>query len=247
MRRLFATAALLLVLVAGATHPWQRPVEASAVVDDGVLRTVILGDSVAHGAGDERRLGIAGPLRERGAEVVNLARNGARTANVRKLLEEERARAAVRAADVVVLSIGGNDLYGDSRARLISRAVPYVQQQRTLANVERIVETVHELNPAARVYLLGLYNPYRNTTLRTWLDRQINLWDARLISRFAAARNVTVVRINDVLDRDDRISKLDHFHPGSAGYQAIADRIAASMQAPVAAAPPPLGRRYTGR
>jgi lysophospholipase L1-like esterase len=232
MRRVFAAVALVLVVLAGATRPWRRPAETSPLPDDGVVRAVILGDSVAYGAGDERRLGIAGLLRERGTEVVNLGRNGARTAYVRQVLTKSSAQSAIRTADLVILSIGGNDLYGDSRARLISRAVPYIQQQRALANVERIVETVRELNPAARVYLLGLYNPYRNTTLRAWLDRQVNLWDARLIGRFAAEGAVTVVRICDVLEPDDRISKLDHFHPGAAGYRAIADRIAASMQVP---------------
>jgi lysophospholipase L1-like esterase len=209
--------------------PGRETTPGAPLPDDGVLRAVVLGDSVARGAGDERGLGIAGSLSERGAEVVNLGIDGARTRGVRELLASQRARAALRTADFVVLSIGGNDLYGDSRARVLSRAMPWIQQQRTLANVERIVETVRELNPAARVYLLGLYNPYRHTPLRSWLDRQVNLWDARLIGRFAAARGVTVVRICDLLEQDGRISRLDHFHPGAAGYRAIAERIASSM------------------
>jgi lysophospholipase L1-like esterase len=228
MRRLLV-AAVLLAGFAFVVWPDHEPDRFATHPDDGVLRAVILGDSVARGAGDERRLGIAGALRERGAEVVNLGVDGARTTRVRQLLDGERARSAVRAADVVILSIGGNDLYGDTSAQVLSRAVPYLQQQRTLANVERIVETVRELNPAARVYLLGLYNPYRETQLRAWLDRQVNLWDARLIGRFAAERGVTVVRICDLLDDDGRISRLDRFHPGADGYRAIADRIAASM------------------
>jgi hypothetical protein len=42
-------------------------------------------------------------------------------------------------------------------------------------------------------------------------------------------RDVSVVRIGDLLERADRISGLDHFHPGSSGYVAIAGRIAAAM------------------
>lgn len=39
-------------------------------------------------------------------------------------------------------------------------------------------------------------------------------------------RGVTVVRIADVLARADRLSPVDHFHPGTLGYAAIARRIA---------------------
>jgi lysophospholipase L1-like esterase len=95
--------------------------------------------------------------------------------------------------------------------------------------VRRIVTKVRELNPAARIYVLGLYNPYRQSSLRSWLDRQVNLWDGRLTIRFASARDLTVVRICDLLNRDDRISGLDHFHPGTRGYQRIAERIASSI------------------
>lgn len=210
--------------------------EARARLNDGVTRTVILGDSVARGAGDERGQGIAGSLDRQlrilgvtAAPVANLGINGARTNNVRRLLSGDSARRAIGNADVVVVSIGGNDLYGDSLARLLSRVLPRYQQYRTIGKVQQLVSMVQEANPAARIYVLGLYNPYRHSALGGWLDRQVNLWDARLIACFAPVRNVTVIRICDLLERDDRISAADRFHPGAAGYEAIATRIAASM------------------
>lgn len=200
--------------------------------DDGVFRAVILGDSVAHGAGDESRRGIAGRLDDalhtlglRTSPTVNLGVDGARTGVVRKVLEQQAARDAVRAADAVILSIGGNDLYGDSIARLFAGVAPSHMRRLTLAKVARVVADVQRANPTAHVYLLGLYDPYRNT----FLGRQVNLWDAQLIARFAASRRVTVIRIIDLLDRADRISPLDRFHPSASGYAAIAARIAAAL------------------
>lgn len=210
--------------------------KARALQDDGVLRAVVLGDSLAHGAGDERGGGIPGALDTELYErsipataVVNLGINGARTHDVAKLLENAAARSTVRAADIIVLSIGGNDLYGDSRARLLATLLPDHRQGRTTGRVQRIVTTIREVNPSARIFLLGLYNPYRHSRLGAWLDAQVNRWDARLIARFAEDRGVTVVRICDLLQRDDRISTLDRFHPGVEGYAAIASRIASSM------------------
>jgi lysophospholipase L1-like esterase len=40
---------------------------------------------------------------------------------------------------------------------------------------------------------------------------------------------VIVVRICDLFMKNDRISPLDHFHPGALGYRLIASRIAGSL------------------
>lgn len=239
MRRLAFAALFVLAVFAAATGSVRNRRHAALArtgVDDGLLRAVVLGDSVARGAGDERGGGIATALDDHfralgmcAAPVVNSGINGARTHHVRNLLAGARARAAVRTADVIVLSIGGNDLYGDSVAKLLAILIPNHRQQKTLNDVQGLVRMIRATNPAARIYLLGLYNPYRRTPLRAWLDRQINEWDARLIRRFAAAEDVVVVRIVDLLEREERISPLDHFHPGSSGYAAIASRIAASI------------------
>lgn len=200
--------------------------------DDGIFRAVILGDSVARGAGDESRRGIAGRLDDaltvlgiRSAPTANLGIDGARTGVVRRLLEKKTAREAIRTADAVIVSIGGNDLYGDSLARLLAGVWPAHQRQRTIGKVARVIADVRRINPTAHIYLLGLYDPYR----KPFLDTQVNLWDAQLITRFAASRHVTVIRIHDLIDRAGRISPLDRFHPSASGYASIAARIAATL------------------
>lgn len=241
MRRLVVAVLLLagvtLVFIKTGRPDHQQEITAArATLNDGVFRALVLGDSVARGTGDERGLGIAGTLQRelealgnRSAAVVNLGIDGARTYNVGRLLARDSGRSAVRRADLIVISIGGNDLYGDGRVRWLAALFPNSLQERTAGRVEDLVGAVRRLNPAARIYVLGLYNPYRRSTHRSWLDRQVNLWDSRLIRRFAAERSVVVVRICDLLDRDSRISRFDRFHPGASGYAAIAGRIASSL------------------
>jgi lysophospholipase L1-like esterase len=96
-------------------------------IDDGVLRVVVLGDSVAHGAGDETGRGIEGWLdrdllaRARVFEpAVNYGINGGRTLDALRLLRARAAQPRLKTADAVIVSIGGNDLYGDSIARIRS-------------------------------------------------------------------------------------------------------------------------------
>jgi len=234
MRRLMA--ALLLLLVTGAVAlriGTRKEVAAGPSLNDGVMRVVVLGDSVARGAGDEKGLGLPGWLHHDlratangAASTLNLGINGGRTLNVARLLRQPRARSSIAQADLVVMSIGGNDLYGDSLARLLTTLWPWYQRERTLSKVASLVAQVRQINPGARIYILGLYNPYEASGAGRWIDVQVNLWDGALIQRLAAMRGVTVIRIADVLARADRLSPIDHFHPGTLGYAAIARRIA---------------------
>ena len=105
-----------IALIAGCARGRQQPHARAA----GTPRIVVVGDSVAHGAGDESGRGIAGNLVwQLNAVVSNLGINGARTTDVLRLLQTAAARQAISDADAVVLSIGGNDLYGDSIARFL--------------------------------------------------------------------------------------------------------------------------------
>jgi lysophospholipase L1-like esterase len=98
-----------------------------------------------------------------------------------------------------------------------------------MARVTRVVQRIHDINPTARIILLGLYNPYRHSAIGSFLDRQVNAWDSLLIRRFAADPKVSVIRIADLFQFVDRLSPLDHYHPSADGYALIAQRIVASF------------------
>lgn len=109
-----------------------------------------------------------------------------------------------RRPDAVLVSIGGNDLYGSSTARLVTTVCPSCSMRFVMPQVRAVVHRLHRINPAARVILLGLYNPYRE---RPFIERQVNLWDAGLIQTFALDRYVDVVRIADLLARQRRSAR----------------------------------------
>ena len=190
-----------------------------------VRRIVVLGDSVAHGAGDEKGGGIASLL-----HAANLGINGARTYDVARVLTTPRAQDAVRRADAIVLSIGGNDMFGDPWSRFESFVAPAAKMQITLARVEALVEKLRTANATARIYVVGLYNPYRTSPFVRFLDEQVARWDSGLIAQFANLPNVDVIRIADLFAFVPRLSPIDHFHPNHQGYALIAQRIAMTFQ-----------------
>src|SRR5262249_50425242 len=130
----------------------------------------------------------------------------------------------IRASDAVIVSIGGNDLFGDPMARLTTIVAPQMAMELTIDRIAAIVDRLHTANPAARVVVLGLYDPYPPP----FLDTQVPYLDPSLTARFARDRAVDVVRIADLFAYTDRLSSLDHFHPGAEGYALIAARIAST-------------------
>jgi lysophospholipase L1-like esterase len=195
-------------------------------VPTGTIAPLILGDSLARGTGDESGLGIGGrlvdELRRRRIDtknVVNLAINGARTADLVQQLESHNVQVVLAEASVVIVSIGGNDLWGDN-----FRNAPPPDPQAVIGGVidhiARIVDKIRAINPRARIYIIGLYSPFGRE-----LAPLVNDWNAKLTERFAKDSNLVVVQTADLFVWHDRLS-MDRFHPGGEGYALIARRIA---------------------
>lgn len=198
------------------------------------LRIVILGDSVARGTGDTSGLGIGGTLdrelreRKRGfLPTANLAVNGARTTDLLRQLEQRNVQAILGASNTVVISIGGNDLWGEVRGKRPPES-PEALLDGVAGRVESIVARVRDANPKARIFVLGLYNPFLRTPAGDALTIAVNRWNAELAQRFADDRGVFVIPIADIFALHDRLA-LDRFHPGNEGYRLIAERIAQAM------------------
>jgi lysophospholipase L1-like esterase len=207
------------------------PARLSATAPTGIIAPIILGDSLARGTGDETGLGIGGrfveDLRQRHIRtnnIVNLAVNGARSTDLLQQLDGHSVRTLLAQSNVIIVSIGGNDLWGDNW-RNAAPANPEVVMDSVLSLIGRVVSTIRSVNRNARIYVIGLYNPFAGTRMGSMLTPFINEWNAKLIDRFARDSNVTVVQTADIFKWQDRLS-LDRFHPGNEGYALIARRIA---------------------
>ncbi|HSP16754.1 MAG TPA: GDSL-type esterase/lipase family protein [Thermoanaerobaculia bacterium] len=209
-----------------------RRVAAAPAAQQSVITPIILGDSLARGTGDQAGLGIGGRLDQelrrrniRANHTVNIAVNGARTPDLLRQLDSPNVQTILGQSNVIIVSIGGNDLWGGTDWRTATRSNPEAVMTGVLDRIETIVRAIRADNPRARVFIIGLYNPFVSTPAGPQLTPLVNRWNAKLIEGFSNDPNVTIVQTSDIFASHDRLS-LDRFHPGDEGYALIARRIA---------------------
>jgi lysophospholipase L1-like esterase len=179
------------------------------------LRYLVLGDSTAAGVGGDYEVGIAVRTarelsRRRQVELVNLAVSGAR---VRDVLEDQLPAGETLRADLVLLSVGANDVTHLTR----------IGAMRT--DLREIVRRLRASNPAIRIVITGspdMGSPPRIprllrgiASLRTKAaNRMFRSEAARLDLGFAPIAEET-----GPLFRSDRsLFASDRFHPNDRGY-----------------------------
>jgi lysophospholipase L1-like esterase len=199
------------------------------------LIPLVLGDSLARGAGDETGLGIPGRLDQelrrrklRAKRATNLGINGARTNDLLRQLEAENVKELIRQSNVIVISIGGNDLWGGADWRTATPPDPDATMTDVLDRIATIIEGVRGVNPRARIFFVGLYNPFSASPMGRQLTMFVNRWNARLLQRFGTDPDFTIVHTADLFSHHDRLA-LDRFHPSGDGYELIARRIADAL------------------
>jgi lysophospholipase L1-like esterase len=196
------------------------------------IAPMILGDSLGRGTGDESGLGIGGrlvdELRRRNVNtknIVSVAVNGARTRDLIQQLDSHNVQTLIAESNVIIVSIGGNDLWGDNNWRNAPPRDPEGVMKGVLDRVEESVKIVRRANPTARIFVIGLYNPFISTPFGKMLTPFVNRWNALLVERFGSDPNIVIVQTSDIFAYRDRLS-FDRFHPNDEGYTLIARRIA---------------------
>ena len=130
---------------------------------------------------------------------------------------------------MILLSVGGNDLSHaiprEMRASLPEELVR--SRDRFEKNLEDILQTLRSANPAARIVMLGLYNPFSSSDSGdsgAAASGVVVDWNAS-IEKIALRHRVQTVPIFDLFEgRPDRLSP-DRFHPNRRGYELIAERV----------------------
>jgi len=131
---------------------------------------LVLGDSIAAGSGvQDKKDAYAWIIaREKGFDLTNCGAGGDISADLRrKVAQDEAIRQAIREADIIAVSIGGNDLLHaeDGVALLVvegllgnySRIEPVLSAFRE--NFAAIIGGIRALNPKVMLIVQTLYNP----------------------------------------------------------------------------------------
>lgn len=214
------------------------------VPEDVEYRIVALGDSLTKGTGDSTGAGyvkraislIEGRTGKDVKLLNNLAIGGLRTDQLQERLASDEGYAfAVKQANLIFLSIGGNDLFqlarSGSEAGSLDIHMADTGSKAGLEQLERILNRIRELNREARIVYIGLYNPFYDLPELREGSLTVSHWNTeayRLLQKHSPA---TLIPTSDLFELTiaSHLAR-DHFHPNDAGYSRIAERIAQTVE-----------------
>lgn len=213
----------------------QEPSEdRTATSADGKLHIVGLGDSLTRGMGDSEGLGYLGRftdlLREEWKQEVslaNLAVSGAKAPNLIKQLDDSGVQYAISQADLIVLTIGGNDLNpGWEELEVIDLTSYKADVESFSSNIHTILDVLRSYNPDAEIYWLSLFNPFEAIQELEGSSENILLWNKTLEYIALEYEDVFIIPTFDLFQaKTDALLSKDRFHPNDAGYQWMAERL----------------------
>jgi len=201
------------------------------------IKILILGDSIAKGTGDEKGKGFSVYLPEdfktsTSKEIIvdNAGIDGQESRGLLELLQSGRFDNKIADMNMVVVSIGGNDVRQILTMNSIAKEGQFnTIQVNYIRNLKAIIQVIRNINPTATIICLGLYNPYEKsgTSADTRLLNEWNYNTQQLIGEdgkaiFIPTYDLMHFNLNQYIARDG-------MHPDSAGYEVISERISRTV------------------
>ncbi len=199
------------------------------------LSYLVLGDSIAYASGVKNaKEACYGKIvaDTNGYEYSNYAVPGHTTTNLINRLSEEAVSDAVEKADVISISIGGNDFLMNNIVGLMFDSIVKNDYSKFddiaesfYGNLSRIIDMINEKNEDAVILMQTLYNPqsgYLRAPYQQGADR-IN----EAINRYAQENpgEIVIVDVATALGDDPENFADDCIHPSVKGNEIIADVI----------------------
>ncbi len=208
--------------------------------EDGVLSVLALGDSLTTGAGDDSETGYVGHVTDglqqastRQVTLNNRAVNGYVAQQLLAQLAETKTTELLRKTDLILLSIGGNDLFrgGETLASLDESLIRSIEQN-FQTTFTQILAKIRKENPDAPIAMIGLYNPFNQLDRSEQTNEVVRRWNERVSKMLANDTNAVLVPTYDLYDANlDLYLADDRFHPNGSGYEMIAARVMQTLPA----------------
>jgi lysophospholipase L1-like esterase len=200
------------------------------------IHIVGLGDSLTKGVGDPDKEGyiqeVARVLEEslqQEVSVKNFGIRGYKSEQLVKKLEQEDVQKNLEHADYVFLTIGGNDILKIVEYNFFNLHVNLFAEGKLefKKNLFIIVQTIRSINPDAKIFMMGLFNPLHNffEDIKE-IDQVIQEWNKTIQEVVLINGNTNFIPINDIFQSsDETLFADDLLHPNRQGYQKITDRV----------------------
>ncbi|MFJ7826395.1 GDSL-type esterase/lipase family protein [Psychrobacillus sp. NPDC096623] len=207
------------------------------------IEVVGLGDSLTQGVGDElKQEGYLGRLQQhfsqyKGIEDVpltNTAKRGRRSDQLLKMLKDGEIDHQIRKANLITLTIGGNDIMKVVKKDLFNLKVETFEKElvKFERNYKKILQEIREVNSTAPIIVVGLYNPITIVTdEKSEFDQILNDWNNIIEETASNDRNACFVPIDQLfMTNSNLVYHTDFFHPNSKGYKLVIEEIVETMQ-----------------
>lgn len=215
---------------------------------------VAVGDSLTEGVGDTTNQGGFVPLLSQAmtdtynyqVTYSNYGISGNTSQQIlSRMTKQEAIQKSLAKADMMTLTVGGNDVMAVIRKHLTQLSVSTFKKPATAyqKRLRQIIELARSENEDLPIYVLGIYNPfYLNFPEMTEMQEIIDNWNESTESVTDEYDDVYFVPINDQLYKgidgeegivstsgdqttviNDALFSGDHFHPNNIGYQIMSD------------------------
>jgi lysophospholipase L1-like esterase len=202
---------------------------------DDKFHLLAFGDSLTKGTGDPSGKGYVGylleHLQEKSKQEVTLSNygvNGQTTSQLAVELQQIKVKNEIQAANVIAISIGANDLFqgGETLGNLDSAHIQQIEDK-YLQQLDAILKQLRKENATARIFLIGLYNPFSALENAERTNEILREWNYKTSDVVARYPQIVLVPTADLfqLKVQDYLAN-DLFHPNAAGYRLMGDRVA---------------------
>ncbi|MCP8966986.1 GDSL-type esterase/lipase family protein [Ectobacillus ponti] len=202
------------------------------------LYHVVIGDSLAKGYGSSQGgyAGIASKQLEAKLQkqviVDNIAVNGLTTTGLISLLERPDVKEKLQKADIITISIGGNNLLRLNRNFGILEGLKMLDQEKKKfqADLEHILLTIRAENKDAVLVLSELYNPLQlEDSISSYASLFLDGWNKTIRTAADTYNPAIVLPVRKLIPNDAKELLYDGVHPNDAGYARIADAFVQSL------------------
>ncbi|WP_460016378.1 SGNH/GDSL hydrolase family protein [Lactovum odontotermitis] len=213
------------------------------------LNYTAIGDSLTSGVGDSTKEGGFVPLLAHQIEAAdnckvnyqNFGKAGDTSVQIyNRLIKQKKIQTAVKSADIITITVGGNDLMKAFRGKLTNLSSLKVSDfnkpaQAYQKQLVKLFDEIRSLGKAdVKIYVLGIYNPfYLSFSDIPEFQELFDKWN-KAAEETVNQEKATFVSISNLIEKgsgaetgtaNDLLSQYDEFHPNNVGYKIMANAV----------------------